>query len=1092
VTAVPIDQDARDIVRAEHDLGVFVEAGAGTGKTAAIVSRVVAMVASGWLELRQLAAITFTEAAAAELRDRIRDALERVADRTEEPELGDAERARCAAALHQLDEAALTTLHGFAQRILAERPLEAGLPPGFEVLDEIQARLGFEQRWSAFVDDLYADASLEPVLLRGLAFGVGPDHLHDVARTLGDHHDRLRSVETTDPPLPPLGAEAIVAVLDELRTLRGSCVSGEDRLAAHIDGLLPWRDLLTAAGEELDLIDILLGHPVKLAGRGMGRKGSWTVDIDTVRDATIRLETTVQQAIHDQRVFVLEVLAKRVTRFVLAAADARRAGGALEFHDLLVLARNLLRDNAGVRDAVASRYRCIMLDEFQDTDPLQIELALLLTAADDDPGSKPWPELTPRPGALVVVGDPKQSIYRFRRADLRVYHRARGELGLRTETLVENFRSVPGILDFTNAVFAGLLDELPGVQAAHIDLHAHREAVEGELPVGLFGGASGDNVGEVREREAADVAAVVRAVKDDEWPVIDPVSGEVRPARYQDIALLLPSRTTLPALEDALERADVPVRVESQSLVFSTAEVRDLLAALSAIDDPTDEIGVVAALRSPAFGCSDADLVEHVQHGGRWDYRRDPPESLPSDHPVAVSLVALRGFWEQRWWRSVSETVEALVRERRLLELALQRRRPRDHWRRIRYLLDQARAWDDAGGASLRTFVAWVQQQAEERARVMESVAPDRDDDALRILTVHGAKGLEFPIVVLAGLNTQPVQFNPPIVWGPDGPELAIGTQIARTRTTTPGYADAAADERQHEAAERLRLLYVAMTRARDHLVVSLHHKERTDCHAAKLVDRLDGTSTRTLSPTTPERTPDARRRSVPPSSQPEHREEWITTRAAALQVAARPATVSATSLAHAADDRTDDEPPADRSPWRRGRAGTAIGRAVHAVLQTVDLATGDGLAPTARAQALAEEVPDAEAEIASLARSLLDAEVVQAAADGRSWREVPVAGTVDGELLEGFVDLLVETDDGLVVVDYKTDRLPDDADVEAALARYTPQGAAYALAIEQVLARPVHRCVFVFAREGEPAVEREIADLPAAVAEARQTLMRS
>src|SRR5262249_55094026 len=157
--------------------------------------------------------------------------------------------------------------------------------------------------------------------------------------------------------------------------------------------------------------------------------------------------------------------------------------------------------------------------------------------------------------------------------------------------------------------------------------------------------------------------------------------------------------------------------------VFSTGEVRDLVAILGAIDDPTDEIAVVAALRSSGFGCSDAELVEYVHAGGRWDYRRPAPDSLAPDHAVGAGLDAVHELWKQRWWRTVSETVEAVVRERRLLELATARHRPRDHWRRIRFLLDQARSWDDAGEAGLRAFVEWVQHQADERARVIESVA---------------------------------------------------------------------------------------------------------------------------------------------------------------------------------------------------------------------------------------------------------------------------------------------------------------------------------------------------------------------------------
>ena len=288
------------------------------------------------------------------------------------------------------------------------------------------------------------------------------------------------------------------------------------------------------------------------------------------------------------------------------SADVRRRAGTLEFHDLLVLARDLLRRDTAVRTSLARRYPHLLLDEFQDTDPIQIELAVLLTTDDPDAGSKPWPEITVRPGALVVVGDPKQSIYRFRRADLGMYHDAQRRLMLEQCTLVESFRSVPGVIEFVNGVFAELLIEQPRVQAAHIALHASRAAIGHDHPVGIFGQGVDANVGDIRAEEADDVADIVRRIKDEEWLV----DGEAGPrfATFADIALLIPSRTVLPALEDALERADIPVRVESQSLVFSTGDVRDLLAVLAAIDDPTDEIAVVAALRSPAFGCTDSAL----------------------------------------------------------------------------------------------------------------------------------------------------------------------------------------------------------------------------------------------------------------------------------------------------------------------------------------------------------------------------------------------------------------------------------------------------------------------------------------------------
>jgi ATP-dependent helicase/nuclease subunit A len=226
--------------------------------------------------------------------------------------------------------------------------------------------------------------------------------------------------------------------------------------------------------------------------------------------------------------------------------------------------------------------------------------------------------------------------------------------------------------------------------------------------------------------------------------------------------------------------------------------------------------------------------------------------------------------------------------------------------------------------------------------------------------------------------------------------------------------------------------------------------------------------------------------------------EFWAEQRARVIAAGRRRPVAAATALAQArvkehggADPNLEKgDAEAERPAYRRGRGGTAVGRAVHAVLQTVDLATGDGLEATARAQARAEGVAEREAEIRALAASALQAPVVRTAVEqGRTrWREVPVAAMVDGVLVEGFIDLLIDTPDGLVVVDYKTDQVPSDAELDAAVARYSVQGAAYAVALETALARPVVRCVFVFARTGDP-VEREVADLPAAAAGVRALL---
>ncbi len=1112
------DALARGEIRDLHDATLFVEAGAGTGKTTALVDRVVSLIARGRVAVRELAAITFTEAAAGELRDRIRYRLEQAAaaataalpagaagagarDSDQHGPRGSwtpEERERCRAALDDLDDAALSTLHGFAQRILAEHPLEAGLPPRFDVIDDVEAAVRFEEHWGQFVDALVADPALEPALLTAVALGVDFDQLRRVARVLHDHYERLRAAPPAATDAPPVELDPVLAPLEQAIGRLAECWVRQDLLFQHVEGLAGWLDALRGAHDDLDRLD-LLGQMPKMA-KNVGRHGNWHCPIDEVRGLLEQADAARASVIATHQRATLDLLLTRLRGFVRAYADERRQDGRIEFHDLLVLARDLLRNDPRVRAALSERFRVLLIDEFQDTDPLQIEIAVLLASDDPDAGRRPWHDVPITPGRAFFVGDPKQSIYRFRRADLELYHRVEQELRDGRRELTQNFRSVPEILDWVNHVFDRLFDgaESGGsAQAAHVALVAERDAFQCSTPsVAVFGGPSDvPLVAEVRAVEAAAVAALARRIKDDGWEVADPVTGSIRPARYDDVGLLLPTRTALPDLEDALERADVPVRIESQSLVFSTAEVRDLLSILTALDDPTDEIALVASLRSPAFGCGDDDLVDYHQRGGRWDYRRTVPEDLPRDHPVVVALTALRDLHEIRWWQSVSETVETVVRQRKMLELAVTHRRPRDHWRRIRFFLDQARAYDAASGFGLRGFIDWVRQLADERARAVEIVVPEPDDDALRVLTVHGAKGLEFPIVILAGLNVAPPNRTTPVLWNPDGGfEVRVGRVRPGTRFETSGWDERARREDVLDAAERLRLLYVASTRARDHLLVSLHHKQDTDCHAALLCQHaadapavaldLDGAASPLLPAAVTSADDEA-------PETPADRDTWIAARTALLTHAGRPASVAATTLAHETWDPAleKDEPADDRPPWRRGRAGTSVGRAVHAVLQSIDLATGAGLDATARAQALAEGIPQREAEVRALARGVLQAPAVRGAVtSGRYWREVPVAAVIDGVTVEGFIDLLMETLEGLVVVDYKTDQIPTDTDLDAVMERYRVQGAAYALALERALGTGVARCVFVFARRGR-AVEREVEDLPNAVAYVEQRI---
>jgi ATP-dependent exoDNAse (exonuclease V) beta subunit len=1102
------DQPARDAIRGDLAHTLFVEAGAGTGKTAALVDRVVALVTTDGpglpVPMRSVAAITFTEKAAAELRDRVRRELRR---RAASPFATDVERQRCEAALEEIDAAAISTLHSFARALLTDFPIEAGLPPRIEVRDEISSRVAFEQRWRDFVDELLDDAELEDTVLLMLAANVRLVHLRAVAEVLDDNWDLLGEIGAAE-PLPALDVEPWLAELEEICALIGDCrFPDDDGMAVRLGELGGYCEQLRAAHDDVDRIRLLKAEKPSFRVSRTGRSPNWP-DLPGLRERVIRLGEARERIASA----VLNVAIRRVAAALAAYTERsvreRRVAGELEFHDLLVLARSLLRDpvhGARARSWLRERYQRVLIDEFQDTDPIQVELAALLGSDDAADSQRPWEESTIDPGRLFFVGDPKQSIYRFRRADIATYLSAAEHFAdPRPQYLTCNFRTVPDVLAWVNRVFTELIRPAPGSQPEYRPLDAVRSGPpQNATRVVLLGvEAHVDKVDahELRRREAADVALSVRAAVAERWPVLDPQTETWRDARLGDICILLPARTSLGFLEEALSEAGIPYRAESSSLVYGSREVRDVLATLRAIDDPSDALTLVAALRSAVFGCGDDDLFTYrVEHDGRFDVRFAPPESVPAGHPVGDAIRFLQQLYEARVWSPPSALLERIVRERRVLELGALHGRFRDVARRLRFVIDQARAFEDAQGGTLRDYISWAELQGTEGARVVEAVLPETDDDAVRIMTVHGAKGLEFPIVICSGATTaaQTAARGVQVLFPASGGfevKLTRGVQTEHFELHQP------VDE-QMGFHEKLRLLYVACTRARDHLVVSVHRKDREldavdapkRTHAELLFEAArDAQWEAFVRPDVVE--PIAVAPPLVTNAGPEP-DAWAAELARARAAGARRGFVAATALAHRTGAQEAAEPDpglakdardVELPPWNKGRYGTAIGRAVHAALQTVDLSAGTDIDVTAAAQAAAEGVLGHEDAIATLVRSAIESAAIRRAVTQPHWREMYVAVPLGGITLEGYVDLVYRDAErgGLVVVDYKTDAV-DEATRAARVEQYNVQLAAYARALTEATGEPVVACVLCFLRP-EGAIEVTLTGdaLAAAVAE--------
>lgn len=1170
------DAGARDLIsRSGLDQTLFVEAGAGTGKTTQLVDRIVNLVLgeSGGVgrppRLNDVAAITFTEAAASELQARIRVRF------VQELESDDpVRRERAEQALSDIDVAAISTVHGFASRLLGEFSVLAGLPPRITVLDEVSSLLAREQRWERFVDLLNDDEAFADLMGRAAILGIsltpryqGEASMREVANYFAQHWDRLADVVDSmgATSLRPPDFTGFVAAVDDLEAALDLCSDPNDKLYQHIVRIVADMRAIVAIDEPDRILRQLQQRRVEAtSGDGVpliwtktrsGRKESWEEEPAEVRQRIVAVNAAVVELLQQQVDDVLAVLVRLVATEVLQAAQQRQQSGGLEFHDLLVLARSALRDSAEVRSFLHDRYRHILLDEFQDTDPIQIELATLIAASEptNDPGS--WDQLDIDAGRLFFVGDPKQSIYRFRRADISLFLKARsvfGEAagGTPTVQLDTNFRTVEPIINWTNAFFgAQMAEEVPGAQPKYQALRAHRvPESSAEHRPRLLGGCHPDELGsapQLRTAEAADVADTIASIvaHPDRWPVFDERRERWRPAKLSDITILIPTRTSLPFLRDALRARDLPYRLAIGTLVYNTQEVSDLLAALRVIDDPTDALSLIAALRSPLYGCSDVDLFTYHQANPKWVLSAGDHGGLPDEHPVVGAIEHLYQLWSQRWWLSPAVLLDRLIAERHGFLLAYGTERPEEVWRRLRFLLDQARAFEESSGGDLRSFLDWAELQSADSARVHEPLLPETDDEALKIMTVHGSKGLEFPITILAGLTTkaQGRRGGVSVVWDDQGhPQVSLRKTAATSQHSPRADLEVVLDDH-----EKMRLLYVAATRARDHLIVSGHHSAKNGHNAARQFADFAAEHPELFAPTegdhhepnpnpNPDTNPDpdtdpAQSGSVrvdtsepagPPSqrsdtpepedgpreSRPDTTERagWIARRADLVAPAGDRSTWSATAVAQSVDasisDTDTDEPGdtrdagADDTPARpdfarrRGRAGSAVGSAVHATLEVINFDDPHDLEALVRRQCELHDIADLYGTVSGLVASALGSEAVALARRHRSYREIYVAAPVGTVTVEGYIDLLIETPDGLVVVDYKTDRANSEREINDKLAAYELQGAAYAVALEASTGLEVVECRFVFCK-ASGAIERSVADLVDAKQRVRLTV---
>jgi ATP-dependent helicase/nuclease subunit A len=1095
---VPADQNVRDAIRTRVDINMCVEAGAGTGKTTVLVDRVAFLLEEGHADVRELAVITFTEKAAAELAARLREKLEAAQADAEGERL-----ARIEAAIAGMNLAHIETIHAFAASLLRERPVEARIDPNFTVLDTLPQQLEFERAYSEWLTAEMAQEPPPAALVDALDLGLDFRALREAAQLIEANRDILPLEPYALPDADVAGVVALVHdAARELSEMRQHCEVESDGALLNIGRIEQLSRTLGALADTPESLPRAIATAERLR-QGVGARRNWRHDYQC--DAAKKIIERVRRALNGcadaLRQRASAALVEWLQGFVDAYERRRRAAGQATFDDLLIRARDLLREDAAVRRHFQRRYRRILVDEFQDTDPVQVDLLLLLCM--DDDGGYAWPTAPLRPGSLFVVGDPKQSIYRFRRADITMYDRVRRQaFPDAPRALVQNFRSVPGIIAWVNETFGGVLTREDGVQAGYVPLIEHPHLPGGDAAVTLVRGTvdvSGQGAAtEIRRAEGAALASLVRrGVEGGDWMLRDGTA-----ARYRDVTVLIPTRSDLYLYEDAFARAGVPYRHEGGRSFFERQEVRELIALLRAIDDPSDGVAAVAALRSAAFGCSDEELVQYRSAGGRFDAVtvRDDARG-----PVGAALRELRGFARRRHAMTLPDLVRAVIDESRLVEFAMLQPDGGQTGANLMKVIDQARAFADAGAGGLRAFVRWLRENVARVTDETDATISEDTDDVVRIITVHAAKGLQFNVVVFANMASERPNRTQAIA---DRERRRLHMKLGKRDDgfMTPGFADAEAIEERHTRAEEVRLLYVAATRARDRLVVPLFTKADDPVQRdwaqkppkclndwLRIAGAFDGDAALDAAtlPPLPEDEPTWRGADIDAAegaaAVASEREAWANAHNALLAAASAPLDVRTATGLKPEWARVD----ASGETMRRGRA-VDFGNAVHALLEQIDLADADAL-PRAVAAVAAEHGMSARAgEMERVARNAMESPCVQRALRSRRLlREAPFGlalPPIDGggeRFAEGQMDVLFEEDGGLVVVDFKTDDVRP-AEVEPRAALYRGQALIYAHAAQAATGMPVREVVLLFARL--PHEHRFVVD-DAFMAEARALL---
>jgi CRISPR-associated exonuclease Cas4 len=836
------DAAARQRALTDLDSTLLVEAGAGTGKTSLLAARVTMLLLRG-VAPAEIAAITFTEAAASELAERVHHYVSALLGGTvPEPlravlgtSVGPEDQACLQGAAERLDALTTATIHGFCQIVLADYAVEADIDPGAQIVDEDTAKAMFERVFDAWLTRrLSVDAQAgDPILI------LTREDPRGVVALFRDIAGKRRRHRTARAPAADGSGRADVELADAIDSLKrwslgvpevpfvAKCIEELEALALPYAGSFAtppgfahlWRLAHPERSPRMQRDSFELVRP---RTEHLWRKtaGADAPQLATAFEAAFHeVDRAYRQLLGDVASAITAQLSRELDEVLADYAAAKRAAAVLDFDDLLEHAVTLLRGHPPVRAALAERFRYLLVDEFQDTDPVQCDIVFRIGGSGN---AERWEDVPQRPGALFLVGDPKQSLFLFRGAAIHSYEAAKAALVRAFPgnilQITSNFRTVDEILAYVNHCFAGPLS-MPG-QPGYVALDATRRAKCHGLPSAArltLSLPSQPRMGEIRDTEAAAVAeACAKLIGGLDFNDADGATRKVRPG---DIALLAPVGTELWRYERALQVHGLPYASKAGRGFYRRQEVQDLVCLTRLLADPNDTLAFGAFLRGPMIGFTDEALLDATaalpRDAGMPAPKlslRTPPDRIAEPGLRAV-LEVLQGLRRRSRHTTPSQLLIEAV-EKLALRVVLTRREPRRASAanaNIDLFLQRAAAYSVRG---LRRFAqdvttGWAGAEAAAEGRV------DSEGEAIDIVSIHSAKGLEWPIVIAINTASSPPR-RERIVHRAEDDSLhwTVGG------VASPGLAAALDAEAEDLAGERARLLYVGCTRAKDLLII--------------------------------------------------------------------------------------------------------------------------------------------------------------------------------------------------------------------------------------------------------------------------------